>query len=274
MHPRFTTLFLLPLLLSAAFVTGTAWSQETDPVKERLDKSPRHHEWQDLKTKGGRTLRAFVAYPEVSDPATAVIVIHENKGLTDWVRGVADQLAEAGFVAIAPDFLSQTGPDGGGTESYKSIDAATQGIYKLPPAQVLDDLDAAVAYAEGLKAVNGKVAVAGFCWGGGKSFEYAAHNAKIRAAFVFYGRALDAQDLARVSVPVHGFYGERDNRITGQVPQVAEEMKKLNKTYTSVVYDGAGHGFMRSGESADADDPNRKARDQAWTTWKQLLQKL
>lgn len=254
-------------------ITGSIVAAD-DPVKQRLDNTPRHHEWQDLKTKGGRTLRTFVVYPETKEPATAVVVIHENKGLTDWVRGVADQLAEAGFVAIAPDFLSQTGPDGGNTDAYKSIDAATQGIYKLPAKQVMDDLDAAVAYAEGLKAVNGKVAVAGFCWGGGKSFEAAAHTSKIASAFVFYGSAPQQPMLEKIAVPVYGFYGENDNRITGQVPQVTEQLKQLKKSYTPKVYQGAGHGFMRTGETASADDPNKKARDEAWATWKELLKKL
>ncbi len=260
------------LLLSASVCSRS--SQGADPVKERLDNSPRHHEWSDIKTKAGRTVKTFVAYPEVKDRALAVVVIHENKGLTDWVRGVADQLAEAGYVAIAPDFLSQTGPDGGGTESYASNDNATRGINALPPEQVLDDLDAAVAYAQGLKAANGKVAVAGFCWGGGKSFACAAHNPKIAAAFVFYGRSPEQEALSKIAVPVYGFYGEMDNRITGQVPQVEKQMKLLGKTFEPVVYDGAGHGFMRSGEAPDASPENKKARNEAWTRWKETLKKL
>ena len=266
----------LVLFFTMTLFAVAARAHGADPAKERLDNSPRHHEWADIKTKAGRTVRAFVVYPEVKQPATAIVVIHENKGLTDWVRSVADQLAEAGYVAVAPDFLSQTGPDGGGTESYKSNDNATRGINALPAEQVLGDLDAAIAYAEGLKAVNGKVAVAGFCWGGGKTFACAAHNSKIAAAFVFYGTAPKegAQALSKISAPVYGFYGEMDNRITGQVPQVAAQMKKLGKTYTPVVYDGAGHGFMRAGEAADASADNKKAREQAWTAWKEALKKL
>src|SRR5437773_11772128 len=73
--------------------------------KERLNSSPRHGEWVDIKS-GARTLKAFVVYPERKDKAPVVIVIHEIFGLSDWVRGLCDQLAENGVIAIAPDLLS------------------------------------------------------------------------------------------------------------------------------------------------------------------------
>src|SRR5262245_44629875 len=91
-----------------------------DYVKERLEKSPRHHEWVEVKA-GARKVQCFVVYPEVKDKETAVIVIHENKGLQDWVRSVADQLAEAGYIAIAPDLLSGMGPGGTNTKDFKSV---------------------------------------------------------------------------------------------------------------------------------------------------------
>src|SRR5262245_31021392 len=114
-----------------------------DPVAARLDGSPRHHEWLDLKS-GERKLRTFAVFPEVKDKVQAVVVIHENKGLSDWARSVADRLAEAGYVALAPDLLAGSGPDGGDTRSFPSTDAATQAIYALDPARVLADLDAVV----------------------------------------------------------------------------------------------------------------------------------
>ncbi|HRX84317.1 MAG TPA: dienelactone hydrolase family protein, partial [Phycisphaerae bacterium] len=124
---------------------------------DRLETSPRHHEWVDVKAPGDRTVRAFVVYPQVSGPAPGVLIIHENRGLTDWVRGVADRLAEAGYVAMAPDLLSQTGPDGGGTASYASSDAARDGIYKLPDKQVAADLDACFEYLRGLEATTDRM---------------------------------------------------------------------------------------------------------------------
>jgi carboxymethylenebutenolidase len=206
-----------------------------------------------------------------------VIVIHENRGLTDWVRGVADQLAEAGYLALAPDLLSGTAPGGGGTAEYGSEDAARTGIGKLPQEQVTADLDAVFQHAKQLPAGNKVVAVGGFCWGGGQTFNYATHNPDIAAAFVFYGSApRDETAYKKIDAPVYGFYGGNDFRITGQVPDVEKRMNALGKDFELVVYDGAGHGFMRQGETT-ADDPNnpdRKARDAAWKRWKKLLQGL
>src|SRR5207247_52038 len=111
----------------------------------------------------------------------------ENKGLTDWVRGVADQLAEAGYVAIAPDMLSGLGPDGGKTSDFKSLDDATKALYQLKSDQVMGDLNAAAEYVIKLPASNGKLTACGFCWGGGKCFEFATERSDLKAAFVFYG---------------------------------------------------------------------------------------
>ncbi len=203
-------------------------------------------------------------------------MIHENKGLTDWVRGVADQLAEAGYVALAPDMLSGTGPGGGNTPEYESVDAATKGIYALKPEQVTADLDAVFEYAKKLPAGNKVVAVGGFCWGGGQSFAYATHNPDIAAACVFYGTApKDEAVYKEIKTPVYGFYGGKDFRISGEVPNVEKRMKALGKTYEPIVYKDAGHGFMRSGEAAtDPDNPDRKARDEGWERWKKILAEL
>ncbi len=250
---------------------GTPMARAADPVRDRLDKSPRHQEWVDVESPGGRKVKCFVVYPEVSGKATAVIVIHENKGLTDWVRSVADSLAEAGYVAVAPDLLSGMGPGGGNTDSYPSVDAATQGIYALKDEQALADLDAVAAYAKKIEAANGKIATIGFCWGGGKSFAYATHNPELAAALVFYGTAPNDEALEKIKAPVYGFYGGNDARITGQVPRVADAMKKRGKTYEPVVYEGAGHGFLRAGGQPDASQADRKAHDAARSRVKKIL---
>lgn len=243
---------------------------------ERLQTSPRHQEWADIEAAGARKVHTFVVYPEVEKPATAVVVIHENRGLTDWIRGVADQLAEAGYLALAPDLLSGTAPGGGNTPEYGSEDKAMQGVYKLPPAQIMADLDAVFKYAKEIPSGNKMVAVGGFCWGGGQSFNYATHSPNIAAAFVFYGSApKDEAAYKGIKAPVYGFYGGNDNRITSEVPNVEKRMKQLGKKYEPVIYVGAGHGFMRLGETVDDPaDANRKARDEAWVRWKKLLGEL
>ena len=262
---------LTALLLAAPLqVPPAKESTPPDPVKVRLDTSPRHHEWVDL-ARGQRKLHCFVVYPQTDAKAQAVLVIHENKGLTDWVRALADQLAEAGVIAIAPDLLSGAGPSGGNTDSFTSVDAATQAIYKLDPAQVAGDLEAAANHALTLPACNGKLAVAGFCWGGSQAFLLATQRASLKAAFVFYGSAPPDEALTKIACPVYGFYGENDARITATVAATAESMMKLGKRFEPQVYAGAGHGFMRSGEGADASAADKKARADAWARWKQLL---
>jgi len=253
---------------------GITASSAQDWAKSRLDKSPRHLEWVKVK-HGDREVNCFVAYPEVKDKATAVIVIHEIFGLTDWVRGVADQLAEAGYIVIAPDLLSGAGPNGGGTASLGGGDDVRKAITSLPPDQVTADLNAAAEYLKGLPACNGKIVVAGFCWGGGQAFRYVTNNKDLKAAFVFYGPPPTSEEaLAKINCPVYGFYGGNDARITATVPATSEQMKKAAKTYEPVSYEGAGHGFMRSGEAPDASAPNQQARTQAWSRWRELLKKI
>jgi carboxymethylenebutenolidase len=260
------------IVIAAISMAGAVSAQ--DWAKPRLEKSPRHLEWVKVK-QGKREVKCFVAYPEVKDKATAVVVIHEIFGLTDWVRGVADQLAEAGYIAIAPDLLSGAGPNGGGTAELGGDDAARGAISSLPPDQVTADLNAVLDYVTKLPACNGKVAVTGFCWGGGQSFRLATNNKNIKAAFPFYGTGPDKeQDIARINSPVYGFYGGNDNRVNATIPKSSELMKKAGKTYEPVTYEGAGHGFMRAGEAPEAGEANKKARDEAWKRLKELLKKI
>ena len=252
----------------------TAAAPAQDYVKERLNKSPRHHEWVEVK-HGNRVVHCFVVYPEVKDKATAIIVIHENKGLQDWVRGMADQLAEAGYIAIAPDLLSGMGPGGTSTKDLKSPDEATMILGKLKPEQVTADLNAVADYILKDKACNGKLVVGGFCWGGGQTFRFATNRKDLKAAFVFYGMFPHTkEDLAKIPCPVYGFYAGNDARINESLPNTVAKMKEAGRMYDPVTYEGAGHGFMRAGEDPKGSEANRKARTQAWERWKGLLKKI
>ncbi len=243
-------------------------------AKARIEKSPRHLEWVTVTNKS-REVSCYIAHPEVKDKATAVIVIHEIFGLTDWARSVTDELAEAGYIAIAPDLLSGMGPKGGGTAELGGRDGVGKAIRALPPEQITGDLNAVAAYVSKLPSCNGKVVVAGFCWGGGQSFHYAANNQDLKAAFVFYGPPPAGDELKKIQCPVYGFYAGDDNRITSTVSGTSDEMKKLGKKYMPVTYEGAGHGFMRAGEDPEDKRPaNKKAHDEAWKRWKDLLKKL
>ena len=261
---------ILSVIVALAFAQAAA----QDFVKARLEKSPRHQEWVTVK-QGERTVHAFVVFPEVKNKVPAIIVIHENRGLTDWVRSVADQVAEAGYIAIAPDLLSGMAPQGGKTSDFADGDAAREAISNLPPDQVTADLNAIADYAAKLPAANGKIAAAGFCWGGRPSFRFASNRVDLSSAFVFYGNGPDNKDdVARIKCPVYGFYGGNDARVNATIPPTAELMKAASKKFEPVTYDGAGHGFMRAGEEPEAAAENKKAREEAWTRWTDLLKKI
>jgi carboxymethylenebutenolidase len=256
---------LLGLVLSAQCAAAQDWA------RAQLGKSPRHQEWVTVK-HDGRSVETFVVYPESKDKKPVVLVIHEIFGMTDWVQDLADQVAAAGYIAVAPDLLSGMGPNGGRSSSFaegKTMEAVSH----LNPDQVTADLNAAADYALKLPASSGKLFVGGFCWGGGQTFRFATNRGDLAAAFVFYGPPPDKEAMARIKAPVYGFYAGDDARIGATVPGAIEQMKAAGKTFDPVTYDGAGHGFMRAGEAPDANDANRKARTDAWARWKSLLAK-
>jgi carboxymethylenebutenolidase len=240
-----------------------------DWARQRLEQSPRHREWVTVK-HDGRSVETLIAYPEAKTKTPVVLVIHEIFGMTDWAQEVTDEFAAAGYIAIAPDLLSGMGPNGGRTTSFSQNDA-TEAVSNLKPDQITADLNAVADYARKLPAATGKLFVAGFCWGGGQSFRFATNRPDLSAAFVFYGPPPDKDAMARIKAPVYGFYGGNDARIDATIPGAKDDMKALGKTYEPVVYEGAGHGFMRAGEAPDASEGNRKAREEAWARVKKLL---
>jgi carboxymethylenebutenolidase len=260
-------------LFAALFATALPLSAQ-DWAKARLEKSPRHLEFVTIKN-GPRTVKSFIAFPEVKEKATTVIVIHEIFGLSDWVRGVTDQLAEAGYIAIAPDLLSGAAPGGGGTEELGTGDGVRKAIGSLPPEQITKDLEATIEYLKKLPASNGKVVVMGFCWGGGQSFRFATNSKESKANLVFYGTGPeDEAAVAKIAAPIYGFYAGNDARVDATIPKSEELMKKAGKTYEPVIYDGAGHGFMRAGEDPAGGEANKKAREQAWKRILEILKKI
>lgn len=238
-----------------------------DWARAQLDKSPRHHEWVTVK-HDTRSVKTFVVYPESKEKTPVVLVIHEIFGESNWIQELADEVAGAGYIAVAPDLLSGMGPNGGGTSSFSD---PTEGVSALNPDQVTADLNAAADYALKLTAANGKLFVTGFCWGGGQSFRFTTNRGDLAAAFVFYGPPPDKNAMERIKAPVYGFYAGNDARIDSTIPDTIAAMKAAGKTYDPVTYEGAGHGFMRSGEAPDATEANKKARDEAWVRWKKLL---
>jgi len=186
---------------------------------------------------------------------------------------MADELAAAGFIVVAPDLLSGAGPNGGNSDSFTSMDATTKAVSGLNPDTVNADLDAAADYAKKIPAGNGKIATVGFCWGGGKSFAFATHRKDLSAAFVFYGPP--PTDFSSITAPVYGFYAGNDARINATLPATTTAMKSAGKKFEPVTYEGAGHGFMRAGEDPSNTVPgNKKAREEGFTRLVSLLKGL
>ena len=261
----------MPKLLAAvaaasllSFVAyATALPPSGDAASEALAESPRHGESVAVPRGDGESpIVTYVAYPERAEKAPVVIVIHEIFGQSDWIRGVADALAAEGYIAVAPDMLSGTGPDGGGTDSFDGGEVR-EAIRKLTPEMVADRLDSVREYATNLPAASGSVGVVGFCWGGSQSFNYATHVAEgdLQAAVVYYGTA-PSDGLDNVAVPVLGLYGGDDARVTSTVETTKEQMEALGKSFETNVYDGAGHGFLRQQDGRDG--ANATAAEQAW----------
>lgn len=258
------------LFLLAVIMTVNA----QDHVLKRLENSPRHMEWVNLKVES-RNLETFLVYPEISKKVPGVILIHENRGLNDWARSAADQVAEVGYIVMAPDMLSGKAPDAGNTSDFENTDLARTAIYNLDPEEITLNLDAVFHNLKELPACNGTIVVMGFCWGGSQTFRYLTNNPELAAGFVFYGTAPgDKTVLKQILAPVYGFYGENDSRVNASIPETEEKMSAYGKKYAPVIYEGGGHGFMRSGEGADASGGNKSAREEAWIRLKKLLSEL
>src|ERR1700690_1816079 len=204
---------MVGIALGAQTVAAQEWSQPW--ARERITKSPRHSEWVTIK-HNGRSVETLVVYPESKDKRPVVLIIHEIFGLSDWAQELADEVAAAGYIAVAPDLLSGMAPNGGRTKDFPA--GVTEAIGKLNPDQVTADLNAAADYANKLPASNGKLYVSGFCWGGGQSFRFATNRGDLSAAFVFYGPPPDKDAMARIKAPVYGFYAGEDARIGATVP--------------------------------------------------------
>ena len=256
---------ILSAILATAFISCKTDKKSGESSSDELSESVRHHEWIDLERADSTVCKAFVVYPESDSPTKSVIVIHENRGLNDWAREFSDQLAEKGFLVIAPDLISNTVEGVEKTTDFENSDRAREAIYALDRDQVTADLNSAFNYIKNDKASTGDVSVVGFCWGGSQTFRYATNNPSIKEALVFYGTApKDSTVYAGIKAPVYGFYGGNDNRVNSTIPDTERYMKSNGKTYEHVIYEGAGHAFMRRGSQFDSDEANKKAHDQAW----------
>lgn len=253
-----------PAADAAADDTGTAAATlppDAESAVAALGASPRHGEWQVVQTGPNDSVRAYVVYPERDTPAPVVLVVHEIFGLTNWVRGVADQLAADGFIAIAPDLLTmQNIPADENGDPVR--DAATSQIRTLDRADVHRQLKAVATWGMALPAATDSYGIVGYCWGGSTSFMHAVEAPELDAAVVYYGSSPDTELLTRIEAPVLGLYGGNDERVNATIPAADSAMTALGKTYEVNIFDGAGHGFLR--QQSGQEGANMEATRQAW----------
>lgn len=248
----------------------------------RLSQSPRHSEWVKFASEPGSadSIMAWVVYPKSSGKAPVVVVVHEIFGLATWVRGVADQVAAEGFIAIAPDFLSRV--RGGPSTVELSEDTARAMIRGVNGAERNKIIVAAANWAMTQPSAQPKYAVIGYCWGGQTTFMHAIHGGVtgFSGGVAFYGpwpystqgtpatattAAVPgtpiADSMAKIKVPIMLLNGSKDARISASMPTIDSMMKAMGKTYTAVNYEGAVHGFLRA--QADPKTERDEAEEQA-----------
>ena len=223
-------------------------------AKGRLAASPRHAEWVKLAWEPGSpdSLMAWVVYPSTSNARTpVVVVVHEIFGLSTWVRGVADQVAADGFIAIAPDLISRV--RGGPSTVELSGDSARKLIADVNSAERNRGIVAAARYAMSQPSAAPRYAVIGYCWGGSTVWGHAVNGGTTGyvGGVAYYGApymngpTLIADSLAKITKPVVLLSGSKDTRIGTAMPAIDSMMKALGKSYVGVNYPGAAHGFLR-----------------------------
>jgi carboxymethylenebutenolidase len=251
----------------------------------RLAASPRKGEYMKIDV-GGTPINMWVVRPAGNGRAPVVVVIQEVFGLSDWIRGVADQLAAEGFIAVAPDLLSGKGPGGGDSSSFGGQQEMVKATLSLPAPEIVARLKAAREWALRQPRASGKSATVGFCFGGNQSFAMAVAEPSLNAAVVYYGTAptdapaggggrgaaggaaapafVPSDSLKAIKAPVLGLYGGlmQDARIGNTIAATEMKMKELGKVYEPHVFDGAAHGFLRA--QTGNEGANMRASQQAW----------
>ncbi len=235
-------------------------------AQARLAASPRHGEWVKVAWEPGSSdsLMAWIVYPSTSRAKSpVVVVVHEIFGLQTWVRGVADQVAADGFIAIAPDLNSRV--RGGPSTEELSGDSARKLIQGVSSTERNKGIAAVAKYAMSQPSAAQKYAVIGYCWGGSTVWMHAVNGGinGFSGGVAYYGTPYmngpqpNADSLAKVTKPVMLLNGSKDQRIAAAMPAIDSTMKALKKDYAGTNYDGAVHGFLRA-----QDDP-KQTRDEA-----------
>lgn len=223
---------------AAASGAATSAAANTSPLTVAADDpavATSEVAWQsDTEVKG------YLARPAAEGTYPGVIVVHENRGLTDHIRDVARRLAKAGFVALAPDLVSRMG----GTASM-GADQVASALGAAKPEELVKDLSTGVDLLLSQTGVMpDKAGVVGFCFGGAYAMRLAAANPKIAAAVPYYGVTPDpASQMANTNAAIMAQYGGTDTRVNSSIPALEDALKAAGKTFEKHIYDGAGHAF-------------------------------
>ena len=228
-----------------------AQGQQVDPDDDRLEGG-------DVMYPGSTgDVKGYFAKPADADgPLPGIVVIHENRGLNAHIEDVARRAALAGYVALAPDGLTYVG---GGLVDQE---AARDRFREADRARITADVIAGVPYLAGWEDCTGKVGTVGFCYGGGVSLQCAVSHEATAASVCFYGRALSAEDVTLVEVPLMMHYAGNDPRVNAMIPEFRAALDANNVAYSLNMYPGTGHGFHNDTSQARYD---AEAATLAWS---------
>ena len=187
---------------------------------------------------GHGEVRGYLVRPVAATaPVGGVVVVHENRGLNPYIEDVARRVAKAGFVALAPDGLTSVGGYPGNDEKGKELQST------VDPEKLMNDFFAAVEWMMAHEAVNGRVGITGFCYGGGVANAAAVAYPELAGAVPFYGRQPAAADVPKIKCPLLIHYGALDERVNAGWPEFEAALKAAGTTYEAFIYENANHGF-------------------------------
>jgi carboxymethylenebutenolidase len=185
----------------------------------------------------GATVRGYLVHPKGKKKRGAVVVIHENRGLTPHIKDVTRRVAKAGYLALGVDALSVAG----GTPTDE--DKGRELIGQLDPAKNLNNYLAALTYLRARPDCNGRTGCVGFCWGGGLANQLAVHDPKLNAAVAYYGQQPKAEDVPQIKAAIMLHYGGLDERINAGIPAYEAALKAAHTSYELFIYQGVNHAF-------------------------------
>ncbi len=211
-----------------------AWAQQIPPDDKRIKAGYVDYD----SPQGSGKMRGYLAQPaDAQGKRPGIVVIHENRGLNPYIEDVARRLAAENYVAFAPDALTPSGGYPGDEDKARALFA------KLDPAKRTEDMLAAAPFLQGHAAVNGKIGVVGFCYGGGMANLFAVRLPDLAAAVPFYGGQPAAADVPKIKAPLQIHYAGLDERINAGWPDYEAALKANGKQYEMHMYEGVNHGF-------------------------------